>query len=356
MRPDALFLAGLAAYLPPVLSAETAAARGWYDPDNLHHDGWTGAAVAGDTPPAEMAVHAARTALARSGVPATDLDLLLYADTFPQGPHCWCPQHHVERLVVGRGIPAIELRQGCAGMLDALDLAAAYLAVPGRRAALLTGADNFGVDPATGPDPALRWRYADNGNTHRGSVLGDAATAAVLSNRGGFARVLSIATRSLSELEELYRGGEPMFPPAHGPDRPFRLGRRFADYDRQHPGALSQALTRLGDARTDLARQVLAEAELPADRVTRVLHVFAGTERYLKHLLDPLGIDPARGLLEFGRGLGHLGVGDQLAGLEHLLLTGQVGPGDHVLMMANGTGASLGCAVLAIDERPEWAW
>jgi 3-oxoacyl-[acyl-carrier-protein] synthase III len=222
---------------------------------------------------------------------------------------------------------------------------------PGWRAVLVTGADNFGVDPALGPDPAMRWHYARGGPTDRGSVLGDAATAAVLSNRSGFARVDSVATRSLSDLEALYRGGEPLFPPAVG--RPFRLGERFAEVGREDPDGLRRALGRLRQARTDLARQVLAEAHVRPDQVTRVVHILTGTRGYLEHLLEPLGIDPDRGVLEFGRGVGHLGVNDPLAGLHHLVHSGQLRPGDRVLMMANGMGPTLGCAVLTMLDPPD---
>lgn len=353
MTPADLFIAGVAAYIPPVLSAAEAVQRGWYSADSFHEDGWIGAAVAEeDQSPADMAVIACKSALSRSGVELTDLDILLYVGSMPQGPHCWSPQQYVERQVVGRDIPAVQLRQGCTGILDAFDLAAGYLAIPGRHAALVTGADNFGIDPAFGPDPTMRWRYAGNGRTNRGSIIGDAATAAILSNRSGFARILSLATRSLSMMEELFRGGEPLFPPAHGSNRP-TIGERFSEFGRLNPGALLTAFLQLKKTRTELAIQVLEESGVRADQVTRVLHVFSGTDRYIKDALKPLGIDTNLGMLDFGRGVGHLGVNDQLVGLEHLVMTEQVGPGDHVLMMCNGA-ASLASAVVSITERPVW--
>lgn len=355
MRPPALFLAGLAAYLPPVTTVDEAVARGWYDRESRQQNGWTGAAVAGDLPPAEMALRASRVALARSGLDPAEVAILLYASCNPQGPHLWCPQHYVERQLIGRDIPAIELRQGCTGMLNAIDLAAGYLAIPGRTAALVTGADNYGFDPAVGPDPLFRWQYAHNATTGRASIFGDAAAAAVLSNRTGFAQVLAIVASSLSNLEEAYRGAEPLFPPSYGEDRPTRLGDRVRDHARLHPEPGATGFDRLRQARTDLAVQVLAEAGVSPDRVTRVLHVHSGTDQYIKDILAPLGIDPGRGMLEFGRGIGHLGASDQLAGLDHLVTSGQVGPGDHVLMISNGTGASLCCAVLAVLDRPDWS-
>ncbi|WP_394834645.1 ketoacyl-ACP synthase III family protein [Pendulispora rubella] len=355
MTPTSLFIAGLASYIPARVMTSYAAERGWCDADAVTHDGWWSAAVAGDMAPVEMALHASQSAMRRSGCSPADIDILFYASVLPQGPHMWCPQHYVERRVVGRDIPAIELRQGCNGLLNAFDLAASYLAAPGRRAALVTGADNFGCDPAFGVDPSFRWRYAENIHGRKaGSILGDSGGAAVLSNQGGFARVLGISSRSVTDMEELFRSDEPLFPPSYRRERPTRLGARFNEHERRHPGRVSEALTCLKRARTDLALDVLAEAKVEPHQITRVAHVFAATERYAEQLLGPLGIDPARGVVDFGRGLGHLGVNDQLTALEHLMTSGQLGRGDHVLMMSNGIGSSLTCAVLEILERPSW--
>src|SRR5262249_58638832 len=160
-----------------------------------------------------------------------------------------------------------------------------------------------------------------------------------------------VASRSVSDLEEVYRGTGRRVPPSHR-DRPTRLGDLMRDHERERPVEAAAGFARLQDARTDLAARVLAEAGVRPEQVTRVLHVFSGTERYVKRILEPLGIDPARGMLDLGRGLGHLGVNDQLVALDHLVGTGQLASGDHVLMMSNGVGASLSCAVLAIVDGP----
>jgi 3-oxoacyl-[acyl-carrier-protein] synthase III len=65
-------------------------------------------------------------------------------------------------------------------------------------------------------------------------------------------------------------------------------------------------------------------------------------------VLGPLGIDPARGMLDFGRRVGHLGVNDHIAALDHLLATREVVAGDRILMLGNGVGIGLSCAVLEI--------
>ena len=232
-------------------------------------------------------------------------------------------------------------------MLTGLELAARYLAADQRPAALITGADNF-TTPLVD-----RWRYTAGAGTDRPSILGDAGAAVVLSRTGGFARLLAVNSRSLPRLEELYRSGVPLFPPEPTLGRPALLGERFAHLRQSDPARFVALLRELADARTELAIRTLAESDTRAQDVTRVTHVLSGTAGYLRAVLQPVGIDPARGLLDFGRGVGHLGTCDHIAGLDHLLITGQLRVGDRVLMIGNG-GTSVAGAVVEIERLPDW--
>ncbi|NIE82518.1 MULTISPECIES: ketoacyl-ACP synthase III family protein [unclassified Burkholderia] len=356
MKLSSLHIRSLGSYLPPRVGTHMAVERGWYDPRSVEADGWLSASVAGDRAPPEMAVAAARTAIERAGDDATAaIDIVLHASIYPQGPHGWFPHSYIEHHAVGRGVPSLDLRQGCTAVFAAFELLDAYLAVPGRHGALVTCADNFGFDPGGDPDPAGRWCYAMNTQTGRGSILGDAGAALVLSNRDGFAQVLSLATRSLSSMEEIYRGGEPLFPPRSGNVAPVRLGPRFSAHEQRYPGAMVSMLRRLNAARVEVGREAMDEAGILPEQVARVVHVFTGQERYLQQFLPKLGINTSRGVVEFGRTLGHLATCDPVVGLEHLVDTRQVGPGDHLLLMASGGAATaVSCAVLKISDTPRW--
>jgi 3-oxoacyl-[acyl-carrier-protein] synthase-3 len=72
-------------------------------------------------------------------------------------------------------------------------------------------------------------------------------------------------------------------------------------------------------------------------------------------VVGPLGIEPAKGMLEFGRHLGHMTTSDHFAALHHLVESRQVGPGEHVLMVGNSVGVSLFAAVIEITSLPSWA-
>lgn len=349
MRTDDLFIAGLATRIPKLQPVQEAVQQGSYDAERAAAEGWLSVAVAGSESAPELAGAAAESALKRSGLPVEAPALLLHAATYHQGPDSWYAQHYIQHRVLGRTVPAIGLHQGCTGLLDGIQLAYGFLKVqPGASAAVVTGADNFGT-------PLLdRWNYGAGWLTNRGSVLGDAGSALVLSTEGGPLRIRSIGSCSLSEWEELYRGDVPIHPPAVTLGAPATLGLRMAAYTQKHPQASTQVAHALTRARTELARQTLAEAGVAPEDVTRVAHVFAGHRRYQAGLLKPLGIDPDRGVLEIGRRHGHLGVSDQIVGLDHLLDAGELGPGDTVLMISNGVGISVACAVVEVLERPTW--
>ncbi|MET8153721.1 ketoacyl-ACP synthase III family protein [Actinoplanes sp. NPDC049668] len=350
MRVENLHLAGLGSYVPEPFPAGRAVAEGRYDEEDWKNSGWTGAAVAGDISAPEMAVVAANEALARSGHDRDEVGLLLHASVGDQGPDGWSPHHYIVRHTVGGAIPAMEVRQGCNGVLASMELAHGYLSAgPGRVAALVTGADNFGVARFD------RWRYSSGTNTNRGSIIGDAASAVVLSTRNGFARVKAMNSASLPELEEMNRPDGPLFPPALTFDRPVDVAARMTGFTRRFPAAAAAAKRSLSDARTELALRTIAEAGITPADIVRSTHVFSGGEGYIRSVLAPIGIDPARGMLELGRGLGHLSVSDHLVALAHLVRTLHVGPGDHVLMISNGVGVSLAAAVVEITAVPAWA-
>ncbi|GIE89980.1 hypothetical protein Are01nite_64600 [Actinoplanes regularis] len=350
MRMTNLYLAGVGSYVPEPFPARRAVAEGRYDEQDWRASGWSGAAVAGDISAPEMAVIAAEQALDRSGHTRDDIALLLHASVGDQGPDGWSPHHYVLRHAVGGTIPAVEIRQGCNGVLAGMELAHGYLTGgPGRAAALVTGADNFGVARFD------RWRYASGTNTGRGSIIGDAATAVVLSTSDGFAQVKAMNSASLPELEQMNRPDGPLFPPALTFDRPVDVADRLNSFTRRFPQAAAAAKKSLSDARTELALRTIADAGITPADIVRSTHVFSGGDGYIRGMLAPIGIDPARGMLELGRRLGHLSVSDHLVALTHLVESRHVGPGDHVLMISNGVGVSLAAAVVQITTLPVWA-
>ncbi len=336
-----IYVRGTGVRLPSSLSMEEAVATGDCPPRLAAATGVTSVAYSPDESAAEMAAKAAHRALDRADSAPGDVELILHADTYHQGQDLWPVTSYIQRETLGNSCPAIEIRQMSNGGLAAMDLATAYLtADTSRHDALLTTADRFcrpGID---------RWR------TDPGTPYADGATALVLSRRGGYARLLSIAVFSDSDLEPLHRGEEP-FSPA-----PFthRMPVDFEEAKRSFVGqfGMSYAVARANAGQQRVVKQALTDVRMDISDADWVLLPHFGRRRLQSIYYKPLGIDPARTTWEWSRTVGHLGAGDQFAGLDHLVASGKAMPGDRCVMISVGAGYSWGCAVLEITDRPSW--
>ncbi|MEU1723302.1 ketoacyl-ACP synthase III family protein [Nonomuraea sp. NPDC005692] len=347
MRYADTYISGVGTYLPrTVVSVEKAVAKGWYPAEEAELHNLAGTVVAGDVPAPEMALHAARSAIKRSGRAPGDLDLLLYASTWHQGPDGWPPHSYLQRHLVGGDVLATEIRQGCNGMFIALELAAGHLAAaPARQAALLVAADNYGT-------PLMdRWRMGP------GYIGGDAAAALVLTKDRGFARLASVCTTTVAEAEELHRGSEPLFPPGVTVGRRMSFAARNEQFRQQvmPRGETSAALFNIQRALVEIVERVLDESGIEARDLTRVAFMNYSEEIVEQRCMAVVDLPMSRSTWDYGRTIGHCGAGDQVLSLDHLLATGQLGPGDHLLMLGTGPGVTVSGAVLEILETPHWA-
>ncbi|WP_436761087.1 ketoacyl-ACP synthase III family protein [Streptosporangium sp. V21-05] len=347
MRLENTYISGVGAFLPrTVVSVEKAVAKGWYPAEDAELHNLAGAVVAGDVPAPEMALHAARSAIKRSGRAPDDLDLLLYASTWHQGPDGWPPHSYLQRHLVGGDVLATEIRQGCNGMFIGLELAAGHLdAAPGRQAALLVAADNYGT-------PLMdRWRMGP------GYVGGDAASALVLTKGTGFARLTSVCTTTVTEAEELHRGSEPLFPPGVTLGRKMSFAARNEQFRQQvmSTGEATAALFKIQRALMEVVERALTESGIEAGDLTRVAFMNYSEEIVEQRCMAMLDLPMSRSTWEYGRTIGHCGASDQILSLDHLLTTGGLGPGDHMLMLGTGPGVTVSSAVIKIIDSPQWA-
>ncbi|GGW41912.1 hypothetical protein GCM10010503_17720 [Streptomyces lucensis JCM 4490] len=338
MKADGIHLAGIAAYLPERYPTQRAVDEGAYGAEDREESGIESVPVAGDTPGPDLAVRAAGTALARSGHEPGDFGALLHSSVHFQGPDGWSAQHYVLRHTLDRPVTAVEVRQGCLGMLSALELAAGRLmATPdGPPAVLLTSGDNFSTPLVD------RWRAS------KLFLLGDGGAAAVVSRRGGFARVLAVGSVSTPSMEELHRGGETLFPPGPTVGRTLNLEERREFWRQEWARGVPPPMGNFGDTVAAAAHRTLAEAGVTMADISRVCHIGFSQFPLQASFLDPLEIDEKRGIWEFTRTTGHMGAADPVAGLEHLWRTGQVDTGDLVMVIGASPGMEAGCAVVEI--------
>lgn len=340
-EPD-LWIAGCADWLPPAVTAEEAVADGRCDSALLTLTGMLSVRVADQESAPEMAVLAGRTALARAGIGAGDIDLVLHANAFYQGHDLWAPASYVQRNVVGGGCPAMEVRQASNGGMAATELAGAYLSADStRHSALVTTGDRFclpGFD---------RWR------SDPGTVYADGGTALVLSRQGGFARIRSLVTRSASDLEHMHRGDDPFGRLPHGYRTTVDLdaARRafLAHYDS------SYLVARINAVQEQIVKEALSRAGVSLGDISRFVLPHFGRRRLAAGYLQKFDLDPNMTTWPWARTIGHLGAGDQFAGFNHLVVTGSVQTGDLCCLMSVGAGFSWSAAVVELVHTPDWS-
>ncbi|MFJ3586835.1 3-oxoacyl-[acyl-carrier-protein] synthase III C-terminal domain-containing protein [Streptomyces sp. NPDC090127] len=326
-RWDGVFIGAAAAALGDAEELRHAVSAGRYDARDHERDSYRAVRVAPGGALPRMVLQAAGLARRRSGVAASDIDLVVH--TFAGQARDAGRAEHVSRELACTSATAMEVVHASNGGLVALHLVAAYLsASTAMRAALLTT-----VDCAAGPG-------TDSYRTERGTVLGDGATGLVVTTGTGVARVLSTTVLGDAPEGALVRADlawRVPKPPAR------RWKRAGGGGGRPAPHAPAPVLA---EREREVLELALSEAGArPADVVR---FVFPNLGRHLQgwSRRAALGIHEDRTTWGWGTGVGHLRSGDQTAGLAHLLEAGELSSGDLVVLVGGVCGRSLGCAVL----------
>ncbi|WP_433547514.1 ketoacyl-ACP synthase III family protein [Streptomyces sp. CA-294286] len=347
MRWDNVYLAGTGSRLPErIQTAEQAVADGLADAAECAAHGIRAVRVAADdeTGPV-LAAAAGRAAVAMAGTPAEEFGLTVHAYVGHQGQEMWTPASYVQNETVGGTAPAVELLQNSNGGLFALETAASHLAarpgVPG--AVLVTAGDTHKLP------------YFDRWNSDDSLAHGDGGGAAVLSSRGGFAKVRATLSYGDPSLEPFLRGTQGWTAAPFADGKPVDLRARIRGYMERNEDNLDVMGEKIGTMSAKVLDDALAEADIALDDARFFLHpnINLPTIEYAYH--DALGVDPARTVYEWGRDLGHMGAGDHLIGLDHIVRTRSPRKGDLLIAMGATAGFVWSVAVLEFlaDIDPE---
>ncbi|GAA3632221.1 ketoacyl-ACP synthase III family protein [Microlunatus ginsengisoli] len=330
-----LYVAAAASWLPEPVTLAQAEAAGRCTGALARNTSMVSVCVSTGESAPEMAVLAAREALRQTRYAGSDVDLILHACAYHQGHDMWSPASYIQRFAVGNTCLAIEVRQMSNGGMAAFELAAAYLrADHDKTAALITTADRF-CEP--GFD---RW------TTDPSTICGDAGTAVVLSNRGGFARVRSLVTVADPGLEQGGRGDKPFSAAPLGAGAPIDIGGNTAVLVAEL--GLERLLARIEAGQRECFERAALEADVKFADIDWYVLPNMGRTRMKAHFFAPFEIDPERTTWDWGRRVGHLGAGDQLGGLAHLLGEEGLFPGQLVLLAGIGAGFTWTTAVLEV--------
>jgi 3-oxoacyl-[acyl-carrier-protein] synthase III len=312
----------------------TAVSQGRYYPAFHAAHGYLSVSVADDDRPAmEFAVDAARLALSRSRMDPADIGLTIHASVDRQGPDDIPPASYIHGKAVGGRASALEVKQACNGGIAALEMGAAYLTA-------MTAASSVLITTSDRCEPG-----ADRYQSGLGELAGDGATALILSRVAGVARVLS--TVILGDGSFLKLPGAA--PPAPG------TGSSRQELIAEQRRRLQPMLRAMSALQRQCVEAALADAGTDGADISR--WVFANVGLFLvdRKFRDAFGVDDSKTTWEWGRTVGHLNAGNQIAGLTYLIESGAVRPGDRIALFGNAVGFSYGCAVIEITANPDWA-
>lgn len=317
-------------------------AAGEFTVDDAARTGQLSTAVA-RRPGPEMAVRAGREALRQARVTAGEdvwPSLCLHAGIYHSGIDFWHAASYVRHelgIDAGAGL-TLEVNGMSNSVVASIDLAASVLCGrQDRDAALITAGDRFGA-------PGFpHW------STDIGIVYGDAGSAVVLSRRPGIARVVSIASFTDPSLEGLQRGDEPFRAASVAATEAIDIRRRKRQWLATR-GA-SEVNARNGEAVSTVAKAALSDAGLDLPDMARICAPHYGRRLVETQVLRPLGITEDRTMTELGLRFGHMAASDQIVALDHLLRSGDVAVGDHVLLLGIGVGMTWTAVVLELGPH-----
>lgn len=321
-------ITGTGGYLPAriitaaELDARLGLAPGW----TLRH---TGVATRHQRAPAEtatdMAVHAARAAVADAGITLRDLDLIIDASTCQQQP---IPSNaallHEALGPDLRGAAALDVHASCLSFVVAVATVNAYFAAGLYQRALIVSSETP-LDGVNWSDPASA------------CLMGEGAAAAVLEHTASPAGACSYGYETFGEhaaLCEVPGGGHRLPPFALTPENEVRY-RFFMDGPKLHKVA-SQHLP-------PLVTRVLAEARTPLSTLHVIPHQASGPAVEL--LARRLGIARDRLHVSLARH-GNL----VAAGIPYALheARGRINPGDRVMLVGTAAGYSQAAFIFTV--------
>ncbi|WP_425559664.1 3-oxoacyl-ACP synthase III family protein [Kitasatospora terrestris] len=278
-----------------------------------------------DEATSDLAVIAARAALENAGLTPSDLSLIVVATSTPDSPQPPTACLVADELGCDAGTAAFDVNAVCSGFVFALTTAERILRDSGSQYALVIGADVYS-------------RILNPADRKTAILFGDGAGAVVLGPAAGPDRGL-LAGRLASfgadrHLIEVPAGGSRLPATAETVSEGlhwFRMnGRGVRDFvNAEVPPAV---------------RTFLADAGVTPDQIARfVPHQANG--RMLEELAEPIGIPFERFSTSFQE-YGNTGSASVAVTLDLAARSGQLNPGDLVLLAGFGGGMAMGLALL----------
>lgn len=334
MKWERLYIEGLGAYMPSGIEfTRDMVASGKFPTVEQEKTRQRSVAISnpdsGETAP-EMAVEAARLAIAECAKAEIDISLLVHAVVLHNGLEAWnCGAFIQDNLGLENCTP-IEIRVACAGAIVGMELTGRWFNGHGR--GLVTASDSWTLP------------LFDRWNSDNGLVYGDAGAAAVVGPSPGPFRIHSTSLVTDPRLEKMHRGQSPLDMSSYSSDGPLDLTARVGEFAKER--SVDEFWTRNARAVSECADTALRDAGIKKSDIKKWIVPNFGSVLLRKQCFEPLGITAEQTLAHDGFEIGHTGAADPLLGLQILRRKRELNPGDHVMLVGIGVGFTWGCAVI----------
>ena len=326
-----IYIASCASWLPEnFFPVEKALLEGKYEDKDAKDTAYHSVAVASDNLyPSEMASCAAKLALKSAGIKGDELASVIYNAIHRHGnPQLWCPASYLQSELAAVDAIPLTINQGCNSQLLSIDVMRKILLGHDKNYALAVAADKFSGSSFD------RWR------SDYGIVYGDAASAVVLSKVSGIAKILSLENHFDPELESLHRlSTEYDEQSSNYQELHYLVRLSKKKFMEQYGSEMVMESTR--NAMKMLHAKTFESKRISPDSIKYFIFPNLGKkildENYF--FISPMAEE--RSLWEFGRKVGHLGAGDCITGLTHLIEHKKLSRGDRILCIGAGSGFSL---------------
>lgn len=265
---------------------------------------------------ADMAVNAAKEALAKAGLSGNDIDLIVCATISSE---TLCPT--VAGMVgaaIGAQCPAFDVSSACSGFLFALDTAAAFIDRGGIRNALVIGAERLS-------------KLVDWSDRSTCVIFGDGAGAAVVTKGDNYLAHL-LFTSGGNEVIEIpsFGGSSPFY--KNEPKHPYI----FMDGQETFKFAVKKIV--------DDIKAVLDMAGLTIDDIAYIVPHQANV-RIIDYAAKRLKISPDKIFVNIEK-VGNTSAASVPIALAQLASSGKLNKGDKIILCAFGGGLSSAACII----------
>ena len=271
----------------------------------------------------DLAIEAGRQALARAGLAASDLRLILVATATPD--HMTPPTAAlVQRGLQATGAAGFDLNAACCGFVHALSTGHRLVAGGGFDNALIVGADTLSA-------------ITDYRDRESCVLFGDGAGALVIGDRDAGGAILD----HIAGMDG--RGADLITVPAGGSRRP--ASQETLDAREHFLRIQGRKVFRFAVPRMcALVRKLAARNGLNLDEIDLVIPHQANL-RIIEAAIDKLGLDPRRVVINIDR-YGNTSNASIPLALDEAVRTGRLLPGMLVVLVAFGAGLTWGASLL----------